>query len=177
MSRATHGLLALLGVAALTAATASAPVATAAEAEPWQPVTQESFTAPAGKYCTFPFTYRPDEQHLEMQVRKRFPDGSVKVVAYRGPLVGTTTNDESGAQITRDSSGDAVQRFRRDGTLKVYTARGNVGIGFVSTDDYPQGYYQLGGFHRIAFDRDGTKTMRVDRGTEENICATLADSA
>lgn len=63
--------------------------------------------------------------------------------------------------------------LRRDGSLAVYTSHGPVGLGFTASDHYPQGYYQLGGFHRVTVAVDGTKTMAVDRGREENICQTL----
>ncbi|CAN5429532.1 hypothetical protein BH11ACT8_BH11ACT8_26900 [soil metagenome] len=163
----------------LTAAAAALPLtalvapASASHAEQWEPVTQPAFTAPAGKYCTFGFSYQPDQQDLEMQVVKRYHDGAVKVVRYRGLLIGTTTNLDTGARITRDSSGDLREVLRRDGSLKVFGSHGPVGLGFTATDDYPQGYYQLDGFHRVRIAPDGTKTMVVDRGAEENICDTL----
>lgn len=162
----------VLALSALVPATPAAPAASGPE--PWQPTTQVAFTVPAGKYCSFAFSYQPTSQDLQQRVLTRYRDGTVRAEEYRGPLVGTFTNLDTGATISRDSSGTAVEQFRPDGTESAYTSYGVVGVGFRATDRYPQGYYELGGVHRVRYAPDGTRSMVIDRGPEENICDTLA---
>ncbi len=145
----------------------------AAEPEPWQPVTQPAFTVPAGKYCSFSFHYEPDRQNLQMRVLDRYPDGSVKAVEFRGLLVGTTTNLDTGESIQRNASGRMREELTADGSPTSYSMHGPVGFGFGAQDGYPQGYYLLHGWHEVRIDPDGLRTMTVDRGPEENICETL----
>lgn len=164
--------LALTG-AALTASPATA-VGASGDAEAWQPVTQEPFTAPAGKYCTFAFSYQPDMQNIEGRVLSRYPDGTVQAEEYRGLLIGTTTNLDTGENIQTNSSGRLLEEFNPDGSLATFTSHGPVGLGFRAEDTYPQGYYNLGGYHRVTFDSAGIRTMAVDEGPEENICETLS---
>lgn len=175
-SPSRRSLAALTLVAtSLIAGPAGAQTASAGseQPEPWQPVTQPAFTVPAGKYCSFAFHYEPDEQHLETRVLSRYPDGSVRSEEFRGLLIGTTTNLDTGASIQRNASGRLLEEFNPDGSLATYTTHGPVGFGFRAEDHYPQGYYLLKGWHQVTFDSAGIRTMTVDQGPEENICQTL----
>jgi hypothetical protein len=163
---------ALGSVAALAAV--ALPAAPAQAAEPWQPVTQPSFSVPAGTYCDDAFSYTPERQHLEQRVLSRYADGPVRQEQFRGLLVGTFTNDATGATTRVNSSGVAVETFRPDGTLETYETWGPVGFGFKATDvGLPRGYYTLRGHHVVAFAPDGTRTLVVDEGTEDDVCAAL----
>ncbi len=53
-------------------------------------------------------------------------------------------------------------------------ARVRPSIGFHLGDALPPGYYVLRGVHVVRFAADGTRTVVIDRGGEENLCATLA---
>lgn len=46
-------------------------------------------------------------------------------------------------------------------------------VGFHPGDSRPPGYYVLRGEHTVQFAADGTRTITVDRGTEEDLCHTL----
>ena len=173
-SRLSLAALALVAISLVAGpATAQAAPAGSEQPEPWQPVTQPAFTVPAGAYCSFSFHYEPDKQHLESRVLSRYPDGGVRSEEFRGLLIGTTTNLDTGASIQRNASGRLIEEFNPDGSLATYTSHGPVGFGFRAQDNYPQGYYLLNGWHRITFDSAGIRTMTVDQGPEENICETL----
>ena len=170
--------LARLGGTALLGALIATPLtATAARAqtpEPWEPVTQEPFSVPAGTYCDFGFSYTPDAQNLRQRVLSRYADGAVERLQFRGLLRGTFTNAATGATYTVDSSGVATETLRPDGSLRTYEMRGPVGIGFHATDvGLPRGYYLFRGHHVVEFSPDGTRTLVLDDGTEDDVCAHL----
>ncbi len=174
--------LARLGGTALLVALIATPLtASTAQAqtpEKWEPVTQESFSVPAGTYCDFGFSYAPDQQNLRQRVLSRYDGGAVEQLQFRGLLIGTFTNDETGATYTVNSSGVAIQTLRPDGTMQSYEMRGPVGMGFHATDiGLPRGYYIFRGHHVVDFSADGTRTLALDRGTEDNVCAHLSAAA
>lgn len=163
------GGMALLGT--LIATPLVAPTAQAQAPERWEPVTQQPFSIPAGTYCDFAFSYTPDRQNLRQRVLSRYDDGAVEQLQFRGPLVGTFTNDETGATYTVNTSGVAIQTLRPDGSLQTYEMRGPVGIGFHATDvGLPRGFYTFRGHHIVDFATDGTRTLVVDQGTEDDVC-------
>ncbi len=166
------GGTALLGALVATSLTAS--TAQASAPEPWEPVTQQPFSVPAGTYCDFAFSYAPEQQDLQERVLSRYDDGAVEQLQFRGLLRGTLTNDETGATYTVNSSGVAVQTLRPDGSLQTYETRGPVGLGFHATDvGLPRGYYIFRGHHVVDFAPDGTRTLTLDQGSEDNVCANL----
>ncbi len=166
------GGTALLGT--LIATPLTAPTAWAQPPERWEPVTQEPFSVPAGTYCDFAFSYTPDQQDLRQRVLSRYDDGSVRQRQFRGLLRGTFTHDETGATYTADSSGVAIQTLRPDGSLQTYETRGPVGLGFHAIDlGLPRGYYIFRGHHVVDFAADGTRTLVLDQGTEDDVCAHL----
>lgn len=168
----TAGLLGSPATAATTPVTPS-PAVPGARPEPWQPETQEPFTVAAGVYCQDAFSYTPDRQDLSSRVLSRYADGAVRTVEFHGLLIGTFTNLRTGATVTTNASGTAVQQLREDGSLETYTTYGPVGLGFHAGDGFPQGYYSLDGVHVVGFAPDGTRTMLVDHGTEVDTCAAL----
>ncbi len=140
---------------------------------PGNPSPNQPSRSRPGSTARFAFHYEPDEQHLETRVLSRYPDGSVRSEEFRGLLIGTTTNLDTGASIQRNASGRLLEEFNPDGSLATYTTHGPVGFGFRAEDHYPQGYYLLKGWHQVTFDSAGIRTMTVDQGPEENICQTL----
>jgi hypothetical protein len=163
-------------VAALTAVVLAAGAAPAAATgpEPWKPVRSESSTSPAGRHCTFPLETQIVDDQEESRVDARYPDGSVKVVEYRGALIVDFVNVDTGERIRRDLSGRGVETLYPDGSTSSFGGVGPFGFGFQATDDYPQGRYVLDGIHQITYDKDGTKHMAIAIGPEENVCETLA---
>jgi hypothetical protein len=163
-------------VAALTTlvlAAATAPAEATGGPEPWKPFRSEPSTSPAGRHCAFPLETRIVYDDEESRVDARYPDGSVKVVEYRGALIVDFINLETGEQIRRDLSGRGVETLYPDGSTSSFGGVGPFGIGFVATDGYPKGRYVLDGIHQITYDKDGTKHMAIAIGPEENVCETL----
>lgn len=161
------GLAGAMSLPATAAAAASQP-------EPWQPYVQEEWTAPAGRYCSFPLQLRVVSQDIRMRVLQRYPDGTVKREEYAGPLVVDFVNGDTGRSVRRDAGGTAFVEYRQDGSWRRYTIVGPAGFGFRATDPYPQGYYILDGLHVILFDADGTRRMAAAVGAEDNICVAVS---
>ncbi len=168
----TIGGLALAGLS-LTFLTLTQAPAHASGPEAWAPVTQGSFTSAAGTYCSFAFSYTPDQQNIRGRVNGRYADGTVRSEEFTGLLIGTTTNLSTGATIQTNTSGRVVETFNLDGSLATYETFGPVGFGFHAGDGFPQGYYVLDGHHRITFS-GATRTMALDQGNEQNLCTALA---
>lgn len=168
----TIGGLALAGLS-LTGLTLAPAPAHASGPEAWTPVTQQSFTSAAGRYCSFAFSYTPDQQNIQGRVDSRYADGTVRTEEFTGLLIGTTTNLSTGATIQTNTSGRAVETFNFDGSLATYETFGPVGFGFHAGDGFPQGYYVLDGHHLITFN-GATRTMALDQGTEQNLCTALS---
>lgn len=171
-----------LGAFAVAAAVVTAVAAGASPAsamsgttapEPWEPISQQEWTAPAGTYCDFPLHLVVLFDAERTRVLQRHPDGSVKQREYIGALVTEFVNVDTGAGVRINASAQGVVDLRPDGTVQRFTGHGPFGIGFRSTDPYPRGYYLLTGEHTVEIDPDGTKHMVVDSGTEENICDAL----
>jgi hypothetical protein len=159
-------------VVALLLGTGASPAA--ASPEPWKPYRSEPWTAPAGKYCTFPLRLEIVADQEQVRVDARYPDGSVRVEEYKGLLIVEFVNVDTGERIRRDVSGHAWVTYRPDGSWESFSGVGPFGHGFRAGDDFPQGYYVLNGVHTITYDVDGTRRMPVAVGTEENVCEPLA---
>ncbi len=142
--------------------------------EPWEPFESQDMTLPGGVYCPFEVHIRVVEDEEETRVDSRFPDGSVHVREYRGKLVVDFVNTVTGDTVRRDVSGEGAEEFRTDGTTKVSGGVGPFGMGFKTTDAYPAGYYVLDGVHVTAKEPGGRRHMVLDKGSEENMCETLA---
>lgn len=142
--------------------------------EPWQPYRSADFVAPAGRYCDFDLSVQAVEDEEEYRVLSRYPDGTERLVEYRGKLITRFTNLATGESAVRDLSGHAWVELYPDGVaMKSFTGAGPFGLGFRATDPYAQGYYRLDGLHQITMDPDTTRHMTIDAGTEENMCHVL----
>ncbi|MEV7230582.1 hypothetical protein AB0M79_26700 [Polymorphospora sp. NPDC051019] len=165
--------------AAAAPASASVPAVTAAaqaagwtghRPEPWRPWIQEEWTAPAGRYCSFPLEVRVVSQDIRVRVLARHPDGAVKREEFAGPLTVDFVNADTGASVRRDAGGSGAAEYRPDGSYAWYTIVGPAGFGFRAGDGLPKGYYILDGLHVISFDADGTRRLAVGIGDRENVC-------
>lgn len=155
----------------VTLAGTAAPAAAATE--PWQPYKATDFVAPEGKYCTFALAVTAVEDAEEYRVVARHPDGTERVVEYRGTLITRFTNVTTGESVVRDLSGHAWEERYPGGGTKSFTGVGPFGFGFRAEDDFAQGYYRLDGVNVITIAPDGTRALPVNAGTAENLCATL----
>jgi hypothetical protein len=172
---AVAAAVAVLTTAALVGGTAAASSTPAGGPEPWQPYRAVDFVSEAGRSCDFDLSVAAVEDEEEVRVYSRYPDGTERVLEYRGTLITRFTNLATGESTVRDLSGHAWVELYPDGTaMKSFTGVGPFGIGFRAVDSYPRGYYRLDGLHRITMDPDGTRHMVVAAGTQENLCHTLA---
>jgi hypothetical protein len=96
------------------------------------------------------------------------------VQEFKGLLLVAVTNQSTGDTVRRNLSGHAVVTFREDGSIATYEMRGPIGFGWAQGDTYARGFYRMNGYHLVAIDPSGTKTVLVDHGTEENLCEAVA---
>lgn len=170
-------LAAAIGAAAVAVVVVAPAAAHADRAgfEPWRPVVQEDWTAPAGRFCDFPLALRVIDQDIRGRVLDRYPDGAVRVEEFAGPLLVDFVNGDTGAAVERDAGGRAVVEYRPDGRYRTYAMFGPVGMGMPDgSTGLPKGYYVVDGLHVAAFDEAGARTMTSAYGTEDNVCDDLA---
>ena len=143
------------------------------EAGGWQRYHAQSFTTDPGDLC--PFTLHSEVLFDQEYVRttSTYADGKPQTQQFVGPIVVRITNRDSGRSVLRDLSARGVVDYRRDGSFD-FRLQGPAAIGFHPGDALPPGYYVLRGVHVVRFAADGTRTVVIDRGSEENLCTTLA---
>lgn len=164
------------GWAAATAApapsAATATVAAPATAGGWQRFHAQSFTAAAGALCPFALHSQVLFDREYVRTTAAYPDGSPRVQQFVGPLVVRVTNQGTGRSVRRDLSARAVVRYAPDGSFD-FQLDGPAAVGFHPGDSQPPGFYVLRGRHVVHFAKDGTRTLTLDQGSEENLCTTL----
>ncbi len=162
-------------VAALSVVLMTGADASAAAPERWQPYSEGPLTLPAERYCgDFDVVSTPVRQHVKSRVLERYDSGAVKVQEFTGLLLVEVANVKTGDTVQRNLSGHAVVTFREDGSIATYEMRGPIGMGWPQEDQYDRGFYVMNGYHVVAFDESGSRSMLVDRGIEENLCDVLA---
>lgn len=168
------GALLSLGFATPPAAAAAteATAATAAHAGGWHRYHAQSFTTAAGDLCPFKLHSEVLFDREYVRTTRTYADGSPRTQEFAGPLVVRIVNRESGRAVQRDLSGRAVVNYQRDGGFD-FRIQGPAAVGFHPGDSLRPGYYVLRGEHVVHFAANGTRTLTVDRGTEENLCKTL----
>jgi hypothetical protein len=146
----------------------------AAQIDGWQRVVTQPFTSPAGDLCPFALHSEPLVDLVYVRTTATFPDGSPQRQQYAGPLI-VRLSSATGASIVRNLSGAAIVTYAADGSYD-FRIIGPAAVGFRAYrgDNLPTGFYVLSGIHVVHFAADGIRTLTVDRGTEENVCATLA---
>ena len=169
------GAMLTLGVAAPPAAAAlpSASAASPAQAGGWQRYHAQSFTTAAGDLCPFKLHSEVLFDREYVRTTRTYADGSPRTQEFVGPLVVRIVNRESGRAVIRDLSGRAVVVYHRNGSFD-FRIQGPAAVGFHPGDSLRPGYYVLRGEHVVHFAADGTRTLTVDRGSEENLCTTLS---
>lgn len=186
MRRTMVSALALASVL-LAAAPASAsppePAGPAASAKPvtegtgrgWEPAAPASpWDLPAGARCDFPVHGEPVVDEVVQRVMDTHPDGSPKLVAYKGDLVIRITNTATGASYDADASGSAVVEYRTDGSQFWYVA-GPVLVGFPEDGgNMPRGLYIIDGVYTLDIGSDGYRRLNMVHGTTTDLCAQIA---
>lgn len=104
-------------------------------------------TAPAGTLCRFTVHSGVPFDQEYVRSTETYTNGKPKTQEFVGPLVVRVVNRTSGRSVVRDLSGRAIADYGRDGSFD-FRIQGPAA--------------------------DGTRTVLVDRGTEENLCATLS---
>ncbi|MGW0434341.1 hypothetical protein ACWDV4_17605 [Micromonospora sp. NPDC003197] len=145
--------------------------------EPWRPSVQEEWTAPAGRYCSFPLHVRVVSQDVRVRVLARYATGAVQREEYAGPLTVDFVDVDTGRAVRRDAGGSGLLEYRPDGGWLRYTIVGPAGFGFRPGDHHPRGYYILDGLHVISIDPTGTRRLTLGIGRQDNVCVALGDPA
>jgi hypothetical protein len=173
--RIARSVATLVAATVLVGAGLSTPAASAASGpEPWEPWEQEEFTIPAGQNCDFAIRLEVISQDIERRTISQYPDGTIHREQYRGPLTNYWINEDTGKRFFQDASGELFAEYYPNGGAKKFITIGPVGVGFDEDDNYPRGRYTLDGFHIISIDENGVKSMQVDLGEEEDVCAALS---
>ena len=164
------GTTAAPGSPAVAGAGAGAPKAAPGG---WERYHAQPFTAPAGTLCRFTVHSEVlfDQQYV--RTTETYTNGKPKTQEFVGPLVVRVVNRTSGRSVVRDLSGRAIADYGRDGSFD-FRIQGSAAVGFHPGDSLRPGFYVLRGEHVVRFAADGTRTVLVDRGTEENLCRTLS---
>lgn len=167
-----------LGAAAAPATAATATAATSPASRPpapggWERFHAQSFDAAAGTLCPFDLHSEVLFDQEYVRTTATFPGGKPQTQEYVGPLVVQITNTDSGQSVDRDLSGRAIVDYQPDGGYD-FRIQGPAAIGFHPGDSLPPGYYVLTGEHVVHFAADGSRTLLIDHGDEENVCMTLA---
>ncbi|WP_026416442.1 hypothetical protein [Actinomadura oligospora] len=120
------------------------------------------------------FTVRGDIVQDEEEVRtlQTYPDGTVKLEEFRGPLVIRFTGN--GHSVVREVSGygwfhhlkDGTRRARIDGGFSTGVKQGNIG--------YPAGEYIIQGKFNVVMKAGGNQIIYPAHATVEVLCQTLA---
>lgn len=144
--------------------------------EPWTSVTQEAITYPAAKYCgTFDLSAVPISQDIKAKVLNRWDNGTARQTVFAGPLTERLTNTSTGANVTTDVGGTAIETDRADGSIAHYLMLGPVGVGMPigTSRGLAPGVYRVNGVHQLDFATDGTRTMSLKLGSAVNECTAL----
>ncbi|MER7460346.1 hypothetical protein [Micromonospora sp. NPDC126480] len=169
---ATLGVLTVT-VAATVAAAGPALAGPAAAGLDWQPYRSQPYTVAAGERCAFAVHAEPVVDEERIATLTSYPDGSPHQQVITGDLRVRYTNLDSGATVEHDLSGTAFIDYGTDGSM-THRYLGAVAVGFRATDAYPKGIWRLDGYHEVTFAANGgVRQIRVDAGTEHDVCTDL----
>ena len=164
-----------LGAIAAVCAGLSVVPAVASAASPWMPFRAADFSLPAGSRCPFALSGHVLEDQERIRTLATFPDGSPSRQRVKGPLGVRYTNDDSGASVVRDLTGDAFIDTRNDRSFTFTLKHGHLAVGLGAGDPGGPAFLVLTGRgFTVDFAADGRRTVTPGRGSVENICQTLA---
>jgi hypothetical protein len=139
----------------------------------WERAPQPPFEVPAGALCPFSLRFEPVKDEVLTKVLSAWPDGSPRDQVYTGTLFGRFTNVDSGSSIVRNLSGNALVHWGEGGSSATWEYAGPVAVAFPLGGPLAPGMYVVDGLFVIEYAPDGTITLPVHHGTEENLCTTL----
>ena len=149
--------------------------AVASAASAWMPFRAADFDLPAGSRCPFPLSGRVLEDRERIRTLATFPDGSPSLQRVKGPLVVRYINQDSGASLVRDLTGDAFIDTHADGSFVFTLKHGHLAVGLGAGDPGGPAFLVLSGRgFTVDFAADGRRTVTPGRGSIEDICQTLA---
>ncbi|MFD4138361.1 hypothetical protein [Streptomyces sp. NPDC058572] len=165
--RRTVVALTALAAAALGAAPASASAGTDAG---WEPAPSTPWDVAAGGRCDFPVHGEPIVDEVVQRVLSTHPDGSAKLVAYKGDLVIRVTNTDTGDFYDADASGSALVDHGSDGS-RFWTVLGPVLVGVgEGRGNLPRSLYIIDGAYTMDISPTGYKTVTMAHGSRTDIC-------
>ncbi|MGH3383142.1 MAG: hypothetical protein ACRDO1_01050 [Nocardioidaceae bacterium] len=152
------------------------PAAWAESRGPWSDVASSDFSVPAGARCPFALSSTVLSDDEQIRTLSTFEDGTPRTQKVVGQLIVRLTNEDTGASVERNLTGNGIFTWRADGTLQELALQGgHFAAGLQPTD--PEGPAFLvftGAGHAVSFAPDGTRTVTRGSGPVENICTTLA---
>lgn len=163
------GLSAVLSLTMATHASAESP-------HPWSDIATSDFTVPAGARCAFPLSSTALSDQERIRTLETYPDGEPRTQKVVGRLVVRYTNEDTGASVERNLTGNGLFTWRPDGSLaKLSLQGGHFAAGLRPEDpDGPAFLVFTGAGHAVSFGADGTRTVTYGDGPVENICHDLA---
>lgn len=172
--RTTLRRLALFG-AALTAAAAPMPVATAGTGgeSGWEPSSTPPFHLAAGESCSFELQADVLYNQEMTRVTERYPDGSPRVVDTQGSLGFRFTNVDSGESVRRDTSGTLRATIHEDGSIDFHFQGNGLAVIRSANTIYQPGVYVVSGNADYVRRADGQRAFVEVDGTLEDVCQTL----
>lgn len=139
----------------------------------WEPAPTPPFDQAAGLTCDFPLHAEPIRDEVVTRVLQRFPDGSIRRDAYKGPLIVRVTNKDTGAFYDADVSGSAIVDHAPDGAETWYVV-GPVLLGVRDGQgNLPRGLWVVDGVYRLVISATGHRTLTMVHGTMDNVCSHL----
>ncbi|MFJ9692189.1 hypothetical protein [Kitasatospora sp. NPDC101183] len=164
-----------LVVAVATAVLLLAAPAAQADDDGWQPYHGQDYDAPAGTLCPFHLYITDVLDQEETRTVARYPDGSPAQVLWRGPLILRYTNLDTGAQATRDQSGDATEYRLPDGSTVWDVPKDS----HISAKIHPGNPYHAAGDYvfsggAVLLVHPGGQVQVLAQNRVENLCETLA---
>ncbi|TDB70912.1 hypothetical protein [Micromonospora sp. KC721] len=167
-------LAAALGVITATVGTVPAQAASPAAGLDWKPYRSQPYTVAAGERCAFAVHAEPVVDEERIATLSSYPDGKPRQQVITGDLRVRYTNLDTGVTVEHDLDGTAFIEYGTDGSM-THRYLGAVAVGFRATDAYPKGIWRLDGYHEVRFGPGGgMREIRVDGGTEHNVCTDLA---
>lgn len=164
---------AILTLCLASAIGAIAP-AGASAASPWTPYRAADFSLPAGSRCSFALSGHVLVDRERIRTTQSNPDGTPRRQQVVGRLVVRYRNDDSGASVKRNLTGDAFIDHGGDGSTTLTLIRGHFAVGLAAGDSGGPAFLVFTGHgHALTVAADGRRTLRLGSGRVENLCDTL----
>jgi hypothetical protein len=139
----------------------------------WVPVPSGTNTIPAGGACPFAVKMETLKNEVLSKTVSTNPDGSPRLILYKGDLVERITNLDNGRSVVRDSGAFGTQDIAPDGSM-VWAFYGPIVWGLSADGCVAAGLYAMTGTHVVAMSADGSSSrLLVDEGEKEDLCKTL----